>query len=482
MAFEIDALIIFADGDNVASSDSEIGWVLQFKKFITSMLTPILGETPNILLKGEYDTMTAPTLDNVAILIPILSKDFIRSERCLEHLESFRQGIDSPTEIGRRIFKVFKGPLSVQEQPAHLRELFGYEMYRLDPESGEIREYDDYFGQEAGRQYWMELADLSFDVRDALVTLKDGALPSGVKNIRKRKTIYLAETGEDLVIQQNIIRRELQRLGYTVLPTHSLPGDLNAVEQVVRKYLSISNVSIHLIGSAIGQIPQGSDRSVLEIQNMFANEKSIDAKQKQEDFSRLIWISPRLDHASDRQKRFIETLKRDAEIQEGTEILQTLLEDFKAIIREELEDTVEKKILEETGGRAIYLMHDRIDKNAVKPFAELIQKAGFNILMPAFEGELLDLRHRHIENLRNLDAAIIFKGKVNEQWVRMKALELLKAPGFGRKKPIIAKAVITATGLIANKDPFKDLELTVIDGDQQQSLESLRSFLLEFES
>ena len=482
MAIEIDALIIFADRDNVATSNAEVGWVLQFKKFLEVMLTQLLGEKPNILLKGEYDTMTSPKLDNVAVLIPILSKDFIQSQRCLENLDSFHKKIESSPDSSKRILKVYKAPLSLQEQPAQLRELPEYRMYQLDPDSGEIREYIDYFGADAGRQYWMELIDISYGIREVLATIKHGTATLPVKNIYNRKTIYLAETGDDLTVQRNIISRELQRLGYAVLPIHPLPGDLTNLERVVRKYLSVSDVSIHLIGSAFGKIADGTDRSVLEIQDKLAVEKSVDAKLKLENFSRLIWISPKLSNASDRQKKFIETLKRDAEVQEGTEILQTLLEDFKSIIREELEDASEKKILEETGGRAIYLMHDRIDHNAVKPFIELIEKAGFNILMPAFDGQLLDLRHRHVENLRNLDAAIIFKGKVNEQWVRMKALELLKAPGFGRKKPIIAKAIVTATGLIADKEPFKDLDLRVIDGDQQQSLNALRSFLQEFES
>ena len=43
------------------------------------MLSQVLSEKPKILLKGEYDTMTSPLLDNVAVLIPILSKDFIKS-------------------------------------------------------------------------------------------------------------------------------------------------------------------------------------------------------------------------------------------------------------------------------------------------------------------------------------------------------------------------------------------------------------------
>lgn len=477
MALEIDVLIIFADRDNEVGGNKSLGWVSQFRKFLETLLTQVLGQKPNILLKSEFDSLTSPRLDNVATSVFILSKDFMQSSGCLQHLESFRNVIGTSAESQNRLFKVFKTPLSVQEQPAWISELLGYEMYQLDPDSGDIREYADYFGEDAERQYWMEMVDLSYDIYNTLTVLKTGAPRSAVKSIFNRKTIYLAETGHDLTVQRNIINRELQQLGYTVLPEQALPGKLADVENMVRRDLAESGMSIHLISSTYGNIPEGSDRSVQEIQNKLAADKSMQAMDQQEDFSRLIWILPDMSHMDDRQKRFVETLKRDAEGQENTEILQTLLEDFKNIIREELLDASEKKILEETGGRAIYFMHDKADHENAKPYIDLIKDSGFNVLMPTFEGELLELRQKHIENLRNLDGAIIFQGKANAQWVRMKALDLLKAPGFGRKKPIVGKAIVTPAGASVNKDSFKSQNLRVIEGDQKQSLESLRSFL-----
>lgn len=475
MALDIDVLIVFADRDDAVTGNKGTGWVTQFRKFLELMLTQVSGYKPNVLLKSEFDTMTSPRLDNVGACVFILSKEFVQSSRCTEHLESFIQAIAPQKK--NRVFKVFKAPLSVQEQPKMITDLLGYQMYQLDPDSGEIRDYDDYFGAEAERQYWMEMVDLSYDIFDALTFLKTGQSGSDVKSIFNRKTIYLAETGHDLFVQRNIINRELQRLGYTVLPSQTLPGKQNELESIVRRDLAGSSMSIHLIGSTYGDIPEGSDRSTQELQNKLAAEKSIEAKENRDVFSRLIWITPDVSHVSDRQKRFIETLKRDSEGQENTEILQTPLEDFKNIIREELQDASEKKLLDETGGRAIYFIHDKADLDEARPYVDLIKKSGFSVLLPPFEGELLELRQKHVENLRNLDVAVIFKGKANEQWVRMKALDLLKAPGFGRKKPIIGKAIVTAPGSNVNKDAFKSQDLRIIEGDQVQSLESLKSFL-----
>ena len=475
--FDIDVLIVFAEQDNEPGKKAELGWAAQFKKFLELMLHQVLGEKPKILLKAEYDNMTSPNLDNVGTLVAVLSKDFIQSKGCLDNVASFSNAIGASSKDHNRIFKVFRTPLPAQEQPLRLRDLIGYDMYQLDPDSGEIREYTDYFSTEAERQYWMKIVDLAYDIYDSLLYQKDPRVRAEVKNIYKRKTIYLAETGHDLSVQRNIIKRELQRHGYLVLPNQTLPGNIADFERFVIKDLENSNLSIHLIGNSYGDMPEGADRSVVDIQNKLAAEKSTRAKQNQEEFSRLIWISPSLVNASEKQKAFIENIKRDVEAQEGAEILQTPLEDFKNIMREELADSSERKTLEDGGRKSIYLMHDRVDHNAMAPFIDLIERSGFKVLMPEFEGELLELRKKHIENLKNFDAAIIYKGKVNEQWVRMKALDILKAPGFGRKKPIVGKALLTAPDSKMNVEDFKNQNLRVIAGESERSLESLKTFL-----
>src|SRR5688500_5855949 len=313
MVFDIDVLIAFADGDNQSNKKDDLGWVSQFRKFLGLMLNQVLGENARIMLKAEYDNLVSPKLDNVGILVTILSSDFIQSGKCLDHVETFCKAVESHSRDRNRVFKVFKSPLSIQEQPPRLRELLGYDMYQLDRESGEIREYTDYFSNEAERQYWMKMVDLAYDIYDSLVFLKDDLAKTEVRNIFKRKTIYLAETGHDLSVQRNIIKRELQRHGYVVLPNQTLPANLRDLEQIARKDIAESNLSIHLIGSAYGEIPSGSDRSVVDIQNRLAAEKSIRAKGNKEEFTRLIWISPSLNNASERQKSFIENIKRDVE-------------------------------------------------------------------------------------------------------------------------------------------------------------------------
>jgi hypothetical protein len=475
-SYDIDVLITFADKDNESTKKVEGGWVANFKRFLELMLYQVLGEKPNVVLKSEFDSVTASSLGNVGVMVSILSQDFIASGQCLDTVEAFVQKVGDPTSPNR-LFKVLKSPLTLQEQPARLRDLFSYEMYQLDIESGMMKEYSDFFSPEAEKQYWMIMVDLAYDIHESLLFLKQGTAKTEVKNLYKRKTIYLAETSHDLAIQRNIIKRELQRYGYIVLPKHALPQTDAAVQAVVAKDLEDCSYSIHLIGNSYGEIPEGAEKSVVDIQNELAAKESASKRSRKEDFTRLIWISANMRNLSDRQKSFIETLRRDTEAQEGTEILQTPLEDFKNIMREELVEAHDRKGGNEVRGKTIYLLHDRVDQNEVKPYLEMLEKSGFEVIQPAFTGELLDVRKHHINNLRNLDGAIIFKGKVNDQWVQMKVLDLLKAPGFGRNKPIKAKALMADNSTLAN---YKDQNLTLISAKEPNSMDTFKSFLAEF--
>jgi pimeloyl-CoA synthetase len=62
----------------------------------------------------------------------------------------------------------------------------------------------------------------------------------------------------------------------------------------------------------------------------------------------------------------------------------------------------------------------------------------------------------------------------------MKVLDLLKAPGFGRKKPIKGKAVLTNMNSGLNLDSFKNQNLRVVQADPRDVAEKVKSLLEEF--
>lgn len=473
MANNNDILICYSQLDN------ETKWVDNFKKFIELMVTQVQGVKPIISLKSDLEGIDEKALTSSTILIPILTTSFMASGECLDTLEAYAKSIGK--NKNNAIYKVLKYPIAVNDQPAKLRDLLGYEFYQMDYESGEVEDYVDFFSIDAEKNYWMRMIDLVYDIDETLINAKGGSNVIDIKPSIERKSIYLAETGYDLVVQKNIIRRELIRHGYNVYPNHSLSPNFEDLKKSIESEIEESTLSIHLIGNSYGDIPEGSDRSIVDLQNKIAATKSarISESGEKKEFSRLIWISPNLDHISEKQKAFIDNIKRDTASLEGAEIIQNPLEDFKNIIREEL---IEKHLIGfkskngSSDSKHVYLMHNKADESDIVKIKKQIEKNGFKVLVPEFEGELLDLRQKHIDNLRNFDVALIYKGNVNDQWVQMKILDILKAPGFGRNKPILGKAIIGPAGVTIKSDTYNK-EVEIISGEQKKIDESLQYFL-----
>jgi uncharacterized protein DUF4062 len=473
-------IINYTEKDNQAEKGKN-GWVTDLGRFIEIMLTQVLGYKPNIILKSEESSLSAAELKSTAILVSILSPHFINCGQCLEAIEEFSKS--NTNNKVKTLFKVLKTDVAYADQPSLLRDGLAYELFDLDYDSGDSVIFDDYFGPAAENVYWMKMVDLAYDIHESLRILHQSANQDGVKPLYKRETIFLAETGQDLNVQRNVIRRELQRHGFRVLPNHLLPREAEAAEKVITEELQESKMSVHLIGNSYGEIPAGSDRSIVDMENMLASKKAQDNPGNQR-LQRLIWIDPHQESSNDQQKAFIDNIQRDSTSLDGAEIFQIPLEDFKNTLREELfdkssdSDGLENHISLDDKKLNVYLIYDKIDQEEAVGVSKELIKAGLNVIHTEFDDNILTTRRLHNEKLKLLDIGVVFKGKVNDNWVRMKLLDLLKAPGLGRRKPILGKAIIGGMGIEMHKETYEDFDLEVLSVDKKEPLsEHLNSFI-----
>ena len=125
-----------------------------------------------------------------------------------------------------------------------------------------------------------------------------------------------------------------------------------------------------------------------------------------------------------------------------------------------------------------YLIYDKVDQDEAVIISKELIKAGVNVIHTKFDEDVLTLRRLHNQKLKLFDIAIVFKGKVNDNWVRMKLLDLLKAPGLGRRKPILGKAVIGGIGVKMHKETYQDFDIEVLSADKKEPIaKHLEKFL-----
>lgn len=453
--------LVYSSKDDEPMTGEVKGWISSFNKFLSTLLYQITKENPELTLMSEK-SFEASAISDYTVILCVMTENLEQEKPIVEVINQYGKILKKSNRLVAdgvaRFFKVLKKPYDSDNAFPELEDLIPYDFYLIDPLSGDTQEFTRFFGNDAERSYWMKLVDMAYDINHVLNAKQKTESDPTYDGIPKEKTVYLASSGVDMVIQRDIIKRELIRHGYKVLPDHSLPKEIKALDRMIRDDLDKCRLSIHMVGEDYGYKPKGSELSVVDIQNRVAsdhtyqivekNEKLPD--NKKEPFSRLIWVSPDLKNVTERQKIFIEDLKSDAAALEEAEVLQISLQELKTIIREELvtggrfKSKREIKGFEQTEeeeSKMIYLIADKRDIKSIDQLQDYLKRKGFNVVSPSYEGDLVDLRYIHQENLRRCDASIIYYGDATAEWINTKLQDLLKAPGFGRDKPMEAKAV-----------------------------------------
>ena len=451
-------LIIYSEEDDLQIQGDARGWVTNFFKFLSSLLVhmnygDLLLElcSFNHLKKSELKK----NIMVVMVVSPLLDpqdQGYQLISSWLKEMTNAKKGIQEDSE---RCLIVHKTIFNYERFP-ELIALNNYQLYEIDNATGLPREINRFFGLEAEKNYWMKLIDLSFDISQYL-SFDTKRVKEEAPN-KREKTVYLAEVGKDLVVQRDMIRRELRSHGFEVLPKNPITGDRGDIEMAIKDNLSNARLSLHLIGEDYGERIEGHDLSMIDFQNEIAHEytgimiKENAKNDEKKRFGRLIWISQGIKNITERQKIFIENIKTEAALHEETEVLEVDLEEMKSIVIEEIEtggrfQSITREISgyqepsKKDSSKIIYLILDREDLEEGQVIAKTLKKKGYRVVQPIFEGALVDVRYIHQENLKRCDAAIIYFGNTSEAWIKTKLQDLMKSPGFGRIKKIQAKAV-----------------------------------------
>jgi hypothetical protein len=355
--------------------------------------------------------------------------------------------------------------------------MLGYEFYQVDKTTGKPFEFRPEFGPEAVKNFLAKLDDLAWDIRQLLESLKNLNGGNGKADVTPPPSgppVYLSETTFDLSDERDRIKRELQHKGYTVLPDKPLPLITGEFQNAVRSYLSQCRLSVHLVGENYGIIPEGEVCSVVHLQNELAAEYSAEAS-----FLRLIWMPVALQARDPRQIEFIKFLQNDPKAQKGADLLQTPLEDLKTVIEDKL--TAKKKpepaAEAHAGPLRIYLICDQVDLDATAPLEGYLFDQGFEVFLPTFEGEEAQVREAHKDQLLLCDAAVIYYGQTSDSWVRSKLLDLIKAAGYGREKPIAAKMIYVTAPETPQKQRLRTHEALIVKNEGQFLPDEIAPFL-----
>ena len=319
MQFPTDIFISYAHIDDESLIQNQKGWIFEFHRALDIRLAQLLGRRPVIWrddsLQGNhiFDKQIVDQFSKVAIMISIITPRYVKSDWCIKEVEEFYT--TSHTNIGftvsnkARIFKVIKTPVRIDQHPEKIQGVLGYEFYNTDPGTGRVKELSQAFGNETERLYWEKLDDLAHDISSFLESLEypeEGAKTAAVTSSISEKAagnVFLAESSYDTQDFRDSLKRELQGYGYHILPEKQLPLIATALNENLVSNLAESDLTIHLLGENYGVVPEGAQKSIVEIQNDVAASYST-----ANSIPRFIWIPEGCEPADERQISFIDKL------------------------------------------------------------------------------------------------------------------------------------------------------------------------------
>jgi len=497
MAFTHDIFISYGHLDDLNPFGQDKGWVDLLHERLAVLVGQALGYQPEIWrdsreLRGNFE-LTGAISEGVTrslLLVPIITPRYVQSDWCNREMEAFHAAELPATTAApgfhSRVFKIVKTPLPEHLkdlEPAHIRNLIGYQFYAGDTISGLLTEFSP---DASDKNYWRTLNRLVADVTRTLIEIKHSSrkqddslkLPaitgptatvaaiepeasiaaSGMKangSGAPPKVVYLAETTSDLAEERDLVRDELRQRGYSVLPEQKLPlEEVVATENAIRNDLARCALSVHLIGTRYGSTPEDDARSVVRIQEQLAAEHG----ERSAAFLRLLWIPPGLTTdlpiKDERQKTFVSELQN--RVTAGSELLQTSVEDLKTRIVEKLNPVARTadRGADRSKLKQVYLICENRDRSFVRPIKEYLFKQNLEVITWLDQGTTDTLMDYHRRNLRECDAALVYFGSGDEPWVRKNLEDLEKAYGYGRDEDWLANAVYVGAPPSDQKEDF----------------------------
>jgi hypothetical protein len=470
--FDHEIFISYAHLDDASLIEGQKGWISQLHRALEVRVSQLAGRQVRVWrdpkLQGNdlFADRLLETLPRAAVLVSVLSPRYVASEWCVRELQEFWRASErtgGAAVAGKiRVFKIVKTPVPLERHPAEVRDVLGYEFFTVDPESGRPRELRAELGADVQTRYWSKLDDLAHDIAELLELLDNGVGAGAAAAASSGETVYLAASGLDLAEAREDVKRNLERRGHQVLPDRVQPVAAPDLEAAVLRDLASCRLSVHMIGKSYGFVPDGAERSVVAIQHDLAIERGGGGG-----FERLLWIPPGLEVDDERQRAYLREVRTDPRLQAGADLLEVPLEDLKAAIHRKLEPEEEAAAPAPAGAGAegpatVYLLVDRDDAAGAAPLEDLLYERGYEVVLPVFDGDETEIREDHEENLRTCDGVLIYYGTAHELWLRKTLRELRKCAGYGRERPLAAKAVCLAPPPTPDKERLRTHEALVI--------------------
>ena len=478
-----DVFISYAHVDNEALLEDQDGWIAVLHRVLEKRLSQLLGRVANVWwdrrrLNGNvyFDDTIATACENTTVMVSVISPRYLKSDYCRKEVEHFSATRGVKIGDRSRIFSCIKTPVARDALFPQLAGKLGYEFYRGSKDEGYFREYDVY-NPELKPLFMSALEELAQDVAKLVVALavepRSQAAPAPVSTpapaaadepAPKAPAVFVATTSGDAKPIREGVARELKARGALVTPEAAWSESLAGFDKELAQAAGEVSLSVHILGAGYGTIPEDAEASypVLQLERIkqLAAQRSLHAP-----LARIVWIAREPAPTSEKQRKFLESVRNDPAVGALDELLEGSEEELKERIVAKLA-TLEKLAKEREAqaqraaapqpGRAsgtpavrkVYVISaDTEAESCVVEVEQALGARGFDVIssLELAEEETEAAREaRHQHWLAQCDGCLILHGHSKVSWVRAQIDEVRKAMGHRQIGPMFSQVVYLA--------------------------------------
>jgi TIR domain/Domain of unknown function (DUF4062) len=486
-SYNNDVFISYSHIDNQSFGDPRGGWVDIFHEQLQNFVSVHVGRRTKVwrdkrLMGAEvFSDEIEQQLRSSAVLVSVISPGYMQSEWCNRELLGFTKAAQDrgSLRVGnlQRVVKVLRLPVERSALPPLLDEALGAQFFRVDPASGRARDLLLDPSADAEKVFLARVDDVAQDLCRLLGAIAtSGGAAAAAPPASAADTVFLAWTTGDLSEEREKLRRELEARNYRVVPAGAPPLDAKGVRESVLAALRDAKVAIHLIGALYGLVPEGEERSIIELQSDEAIYQASNSAA-----ARIFWFAPNAQLQDPRLSAFVGRLQKQTPQGGRVDLLANqTIEDLKTLALDRLSPASKAAPgAAKAASALVYLVCDQLDGANVAPIQDFLFDQSLEVRLPLFEGDAGQIQEEHYETLKECDGVLIFWGKANEGWLRIKLRDMNKVFGLGRAGPYKAASLYLAELPDAKKESFRTREVSIIRANREFEPAVLRPFVAQ---
>ena len=482
--YQNDVFISYSHIDNQSIGDGA-GWVDVFHEQLQNFVDVHVGRRTTVWrdrrLSGTeiFSDEIEQQLRSSAVLISVISPGYLQSEWCNRELIGFTTAAEDRRNLRvgnlQRAVKVLRLPVERSSLPAVLDNVLGAQFYRVDAASGRARDLLLDPSADAARVFRARVDDVAQDVARLLTTMSaSNAASASAAPPTNAETVFLAWTTNDLTEEREKLRRELEARHYRIVPAGAPPLDAARLRETVVDALRDARLAIHLVGAHYGFVPEGDERSVIELQSDDAVHETANSAAL-----RIFWLAPQTGARDARLDALVTRLEQQTPAGGRVDVLagQTI-ETLKTLVLDRLQPPPRTPQPQAAAG-GVYLICDPLDRPDVAAIQDFLFDQSLEVRLPLFDGDSEQIRDEHYETLKECAGVLIFWGKAREGWLRTMLRDLNKVFGLGRTDAFKAASLYLADLPDAAKEGFRTHQVSVIRSDRTFDPARLHPFLAQ---